>query len=99
MRMKSYGVRQSVFEQGDEGDAFFIIFSGRVSVYVKVVSEITGNVNLKHVAELQKGDSFGELALIYGAKRAASIITSESTDLIVLDKPVYDREIKGLQVD
>ena len=38
MRMKSYGVRQSVFEQGDEGDAFYIIFSGRVSVYVKVVS-------------------------------------------------------------
>ena len=38
MRMKSYGVRQTVFEQGDDGDAFFVIFSGRVSVYVKVVS-------------------------------------------------------------
>jgi CRP-like cAMP-binding protein len=50
---------------------------------------------LKHVAELKTGDSFGELALIYGAARSATVITSEPTELIVLSKTIYDKVIRG----
>ena len=52
-----------VFKQGDLASAFFIIAEGRVQV------EISGSK--KKI--LQKGDDFGELALIYMAPRSASI--------------------------
>jgi len=51
------------------------------------------------VSELKKGDSFGELSLIYGAVRSATIVTSEPTELIVLDKITYDQIVKGVHVD
>lgn len=89
MMLQHFGARQTIFEQDDEGDCFYIIYSGRVSVYV----------NDKAVAELNKGKYFGELALIYGEKRSATIIAVEPSDLIVLDKIMYDKVIKGLQMD
>lgn len=51
------------------------------------------------MAELNKGKSFGELALIYGEPRSATIVAIEPSDLIVLDKYTYDKIIKGLQLD
>ena len=89
MMLEHFGARQTVFEQDEPGDKFYIIYSGRVSVYV----------NDKAVAELNKGKGFGELALIYGEARSATIIAVEPSDLIVLDKKMYDKVIKGLQMD
>ncbi len=51
------------------------------------------------MAELKKGDSFGELSLIYGATRAATVVTSEPSDLIILNKSTYDKVVKGVQVE
>lgn len=48
---------------------------------------------------MNKGKSFGELALIYAAPRSATIIAIEPSDLIVLDRYTYDKIIKGLQLD
>lgn len=48
---------------------------------------------------MKEGDSFGELSLIYGAPRSATIRTIEPTDLIVISKETYDRIIKKFQVD
>ena len=51
------------------------------------------------IRDRKEGDSFGELSLIYGAPRAATIRTAEPTDLIVISKEIYDRVIKKFQVD
>lgn len=89
MMLVHFGARKTVFEQDEPGDWFYIIYSGRVCIYSCE----------KAVAELNKGKSFGELALIYGAPRSATVIAVEPSDLIVLDKYTYDRIIKGLQLD
>ena len=52
-----------VFHQGETGHSFFLIEKGGVSV------EIDG----KEAALLRPGQSFGELALLFRAKRSASI--------------------------
>ena len=52
-----------VGRQGDEGDNFYIVEVGGVEV------EVGGTT----VAQLKEGDSFGELALIYGTPRAATV--------------------------
>ena len=43
---------------------------------------------------LEKGDAFGELALLYDSVRSATIVTEEQTDLIVLDKESFRKHIK-----
>lgn len=55
-----------VISQGEAGDHFYIVVSGR---YEASLSQLSGDV----VAEYGGADSFGELALLYNAPRAATI--------------------------
>ncbi|KOO25648.1 camp-dependent protein kinase catalytic [Chrysochromulina tobinii] len=55
-----------VISQGEAGDHFYIVVSGR---YEASLSQLSGEV----VAEYGGADSFGELALLYNAPRAATI--------------------------
>ena len=56
---------QRVCKQGTMGYYFYIVKEG------KLIVEING----QKLKELAPGDSFGELALIHGANRSASIIS------------------------
>ena len=51
------------------------------------------------VNELNQGKSFGELSLLRGDPRSATIIATEPSDLIVLDKVTFDRIVKGQQLN
>jgi transcriptional regulator with AAA-type ATPase domain len=77
-----------IFEQYDEGDALYIIISGRVRVYR--ISDEGIEVTL---SILEKGESFGELALLTGEPRSASVSTQEETNLIVVPKDAFDQTI------
>ena len=57
-----------------------------IPVLVKIVDEKTGVEYKKKVAILKKGDSFGDLSLLYGAPRNATVMTREETDLIMMTK-------------
>lgn len=56
-----------VLREGDEGDYYYIIESGRCEVWRKV-----GGVDLA-LAELKPGDAFGEEALVADSRRNASV--------------------------
>ena len=87
--------RNTLLQQGDEGDAFYVIHTGKVGVYSKIKNEISNEYSMKFMAELKQGDSFGELSLLYGEKRSATIVSLVPTDLIVLDKANYERIVKA----
>ncbi|CAB4008781.1 cAMP-dependent kinase type I regulatory subunit isoform X1, partial [Paramuricea clavata] len=63
MFLVKHNVAEIVIQQGEEGDNFYIIDSGEVEVYV----------NEHLVSVIGEGGAFGELALIYGTPRAATI--------------------------
>lgn len=44
---------------------------------------------------LKKGDAFGDLSLIYGAPRNATVKTREDSYFIVMSKAIYDIVIKS----
>jgi CRP-like cAMP-binding protein len=46
------------------------------------------------VAVLGEGQSFGELAILYNPVRSATIKTLEDTDLIVLNRKLFEKYIK-----
>jgi CRP/FNR family cyclic AMP-dependent transcriptional regulator len=68
-----------VFSQGEQGDAMFIIRSGRVKIYSQGEGgqELTLNV-------YGEGDFFGEFSLIDGEPRSTSAAAMEPTEALVL---------------
>lgn len=76
---------QTVFHRGDKGDNFYIILEGHVAVIV--VIPIHGEFKQIEVAQLKKGDSFGEIALLEeGCVRTATIKTKENCSFAYLTK-------------
>ncbi|MFH1726130.1 MAG: patatin-like phospholipase family protein [Elusimicrobiota bacterium] len=69
-----------LFQQGDAGDAFFIITSGHVQL-------VTERPEGKRVAGyLGRGDTLGELALLTGEPRAWTVLLESTTEFLVLSK-------------
>ena len=80
-RRRAYGKGDYIFHQGDAGDALFVLMDGRVKVVT--ISEDGDEMIL---ATLQPPDVFGELALIDGGPRSASIQTLEPTTALTLTR-------------
>ncbi|CAL8304580.1 unnamed protein product [Merluccius merluccius] len=72
---------ETVIQQGDEGDNFYVIDQGEVDVYV----------NGEWVTSIGEGGSFGELALIYGTPRAATVKAKTDLKLWGIDRDSYRR--------
>jgi cAMP-dependent protein kinase regulator len=97
LRLRIYDPQTVVFKQGEVADAFYIILSGSVKIFINTPSEVKHFQNLKEIMHLGKGEGFGELALIYDSTRSATIMTHEKTELIVLDKDSFRKHIRTVQ--
>jgi len=82
-----------IIQQGDDGDNFYIIDSGSVDVFIESSGKGDGNdgegapePERKLVASYGDGDSFGELAIMYNAPRAATCIARGPVRLWGLDR-------------
>src|SRR6266498_5818933 len=66
---------------GDEGDAMYIIERGKVRICVQATDgrEVT-------LTELDRGDFFGEMALLDGQRRSADAVVAEDARLAVLSR-------------
>ena len=59
-----------IIKEGEDGDQFYIIEDGVVEC---VKNEGENNLDKVHVRDLQRGEHFGELALINNVKRTLSV--------------------------
>ena len=82
--MEKFGAGTSVFDQGDEGDRFYLIDSGRCHI---VVRDKTGKE--LHSVYLGEGETFGELAIMYGTPRAATVTAVVETVCWWIDRDTY----------
>jgi CRP/FNR family transcriptional regulator, cyclic AMP receptor protein len=80
----------ALFRAGDDGDAMYLIESGRVRI------AITDDDQREIVlAELARGDFFGEMAIIDGKKRSADAVIAEDARLAVLSRDSFLRFIRN----
>mmetsp|Transcript_24505 Transcript_24505/g.38480 ORF Transcript_24505/g.38480 Transcript_24505/m.38480 type:complete len:818 (+) Transcript_24505:156-2609(+) len=70
-----------IIKEGDVGDYFYVIGSGRVAF----------EVDDKHVGVANQGQTFGELALLYQAPRAATCTAKSMCGLFRLDQETFRR--------
>lgn len=73
-----------LFHQGDTADSMYVIVSGAV----RVIGEDSQGATFE-LSQLKAGDFFGELALIDGGTRSATIQTCEDSQLFVLGREVF----------
>ncbi len=80
-RFRRVAAGQPIVVEGEPGNTMFIILSGRVEV---TRTDPAGNV--LHLADREDGESFGEMTLIDGAPRSATVRALETCRLLVLDR-------------
>lgn len=85
----AYGAGETIVRQGDQGDSFYVIQSGAVQVVVD-----SGAGNSEVVAILGPRDWFGEMALLSGEPRSATIQTVKETRLWRLRREEWDELIE-----
>jgi CRP-like cAMP-binding protein len=87
LRVRRHRRDETVFHQGDPGDALHVIASGSV----KVVLPSPDDGEPAILATLRAGDFFGELALLDGEPHSATVITLEPTETLVLSRADFER--------
>jgi CRP-like cAMP-binding protein/Zn-dependent protease len=86
VRLRAIAVGQPVFRQGDRPDAFYVVRSG----LLEVVEEDRDTGVERQIRTLARGESFGELGLVSGAPRAATIRAIKEAELFEVDKGTFD---------
>ena len=88
--LRSYNEGDIIVTEGEAGSSLFLVVGGSVKVFTR--TEDGGNMPL---AELGPGDFFGEVSLLTGRPRTATITASTEVTAIELDRTNLDRIAEG----
>lgn len=80
---KHFGRGEAIIREGADGASMFVLLSGEASVTVG------GTDHGKRVATLNAGDCFGEMSLLTGEKRSASVLAASDCKVLEITKPVF----------
>jgi cAMP-dependent protein kinase regulator len=90
MEEKKFQPGEAVIRQGENGDVLYLIEQGKLDCF-KIFRKGEEPTYLK---TYQPGEAFGELALLYNAPRAATIISNEECLLWALDRETFNHIVK-----
>jgi cAMP-dependent protein kinase regulator len=89
-----FKVGDKIITEGERGDVLFIVEKGELNC-TKVLKKGESPTFLKTYNE---GDSFGELALLYNAQRAATITAKTNAILWTLDSETFNHIVKDAAI-
>lgn len=70
-----------VFAKGDPGDSMYAVLRGRLAVQTE-----SAEAKVMVLNTLKAGDVFGEIAMLDGGERTATVVASETCDLLRVDR-------------
>jgi NTE family protein len=80
----SFAKGDEVAHIGEPGDTFYVVLDGELEVW-------DASEPPRQTGSLRRGDYFGEMALLLGGKRTATVIVARRVRLLAIDKPAFDR--------
>ena len=89
MKKEKFDPNEYIFKKGDKADKFYVIKKGSVVVWH----------NDKRIRELEKGNCFGELALLSNEPRSATVQSKDYCSLYVLEKNDFINNIDKKLLD
>ena len=87
--VKTYPQSSTIFEEGDHGSELYVIIDGAVEIRKK-----TSSTTSKTLIVLQKGDIFGEMALIEKKPRSATAVVTQRSKLLIMNEPLLNSMIE-----
>lgn len=79
---------KELFHQGEEGDAMYLIDSGKLGVFIEAAGG--DSRESKRIAEIKDGDIVGEMALLGGGTRSATVKAETDVDGMRIEKEDFD---------
>lgn len=89
MDLESHDEGSVIISEGETGTSMYVIASGEVKVYTRG----PGGGGSVYLAKLGEGDFFGEVSVLTGKPRTATITASQRTELLRLDKEKLDNAL------
>lgn len=89
LELVSFDAGDVIVAEGAAGDSMFILTSGKVKAYVKTPK----GKSLK-VQEFEEGDFFGEISVLTGKPRTATLTAAENCDCLELTRAALDEITK-----
>jgi len=86
LRLLTFQPGEIVISEGEAGASLFVITSGAARAYVRNAGQ-----RQVQVRELKEGDIFGEVSVLTGQPRSATVTAAARCELLELDKPTLDR--------
>ena len=74
-----------LFEEGDPGDAWYSLYRGKLDVVKNAGS------SEQEIVSLETGASFGEIAILDGQPRSATIKALEDSVVLTFVRPAFDQ--------
>lgn len=81
--VRRFGKGERIIQEGDAGHTFYLVASGEVSVR-------TGRTQAE-VTRLRRGHYFGEMCLLTGEPRSATVVAMEDSVLLEVERPTFAR--------
>ncbi len=78
-----YGRGETIIREGAEGASMFVLLRGEAAVSVSV------NDTTARVASLHRGDCFGEMSLLTGERRRASVLAVTDCEVLEITKSAF----------
>ena len=88
LRQVVFGPGEVILRQGDPGDSLYVVRRGSVAVQIGVLGAS------KEVAALGEGEFFGEMSLMTGALRTATVVAKTDVECHVVDKEAFQEIVR-----
>jgi potassium-dependent mechanosensitive channel len=86
---KVFPAGSCLFQEQDPGTTFYIILAGQVQVFSQQLNQ--------KIATLNQGDFFGEISLLTGLPRSATVTTLSETTLFIVDQSALQKLLQRHQ--
>ena len=87
--VRQFGAGEMLVRAGEQGESMFIVRSGKAEVFGH-----TADGEVRHIAKYARGDITGEMALMTGEPRNASVRALTDVEVIEMDREGFTRLFK-----
>lgn len=87
--VNNFGRGEAVIEEGTNGDSMFVLLRGAAQV------SVNKNGSLIRVGVLRQGDCFGEMSLLTGEPRTATVRAENDCEVLEISKPVMGELLRN----
>lgn len=86
--LQRYGIGEAIIREDAEGTSMFVLVQGEVGVMVRSGDQTT------RVATLRSGECFGEMSLLSGDKRSATVLAVTDSEVLEITKSSFAQIIE-----